>query len=86
MGERYNGKVLKVTENIVEAITELMMEGMFGVVDAVEEMVSKGVKKGATEAFRRGRREEGYAEFTAEKKGVVGVGETVGGVVVREAM
>jgi hypothetical protein len=51
------------------------------VVNAVEEMVSKGVEKGAAEAFRRGRREEGYTEFTAEEKGVVGVGETVGGVV-----
>ncbi len=55
-------------------------------VDAVEEVVSKGVKKGAAEAFRRGRREDGYTEFTAEEKGVVGVGETVGGVVAREAM
>jgi hypothetical protein len=53
------------------------------VVDAVEEVVSKGVEKGATEACRRGRREDGYTEFTAERKGVVGVGEMVGGVVSR---
>ncbi len=62
------------------------MEGEFGVVEAVEEVVSKGVEKGAAEAFRRGRREDGYTEFTVKEKEIVGVGETVGGMVSRETM
>ena len=55
-------------------------------INAVEEVVSEGVNEGAAEAFRRGRREEGYAEFTAEKEGVVGVGEAIGSMVAGETM
>jgi hypothetical protein len=84
--ESKRGKGGKMTENRVEAIAELIMEGKFGVVDAVEEVVARGIKKGAAKAFGRGRREDGYTEFAVKKKGVVGVGEAVGCMVSRETV
>ena len=45
--EGKRGKRGKVTEDRVEAITELIMEGKCGVGDAVAEVVTKGIKKGA---------------------------------------
>ncbi len=38
-----------MTNNRVEAIAELIVEGKFGVVNTVEEVITKGIKRSATE-------------------------------------
>ena len=62
------------------------MEGEFGVVDTVEEVVAKGIKLSAAKAYGRSRGKDGNAEFTTKKKGVVSIGEAIVGVVSRETV
>ena len=52
--EGKGGEGAEVAENGVEAITKLVMEGEFRVVNAVEEVVTEGIKAGAAETGRRG--------------------------------
>ena len=56
-----------MAEKGVEAITKLVMEGEFRVIDTVEEVVTKGIEAGAAETCRRGRRKERDTEFATEK-------------------
>jgi hypothetical protein len=51
-----------VTKNRVEAVAELIMESKFGMIDAVEEMVTKGIKQDECHRGNEGgkRRKGGY--------------------------
>ena len=75
-----------MAEDGVEAITELIVESKFGMINAVEEVITIGIYGGATKATGRGRREEGDAKFAAKKERIISVGKAVGSMVTREAM
>jgi hypothetical protein len=68
-GERRKGG--EMTEDGIEAVSEFVMKCDFGVTNAIEEMIAKGVKTSATEASRwMWGREKGNTEFTTEEESI----------------
>jgi hypothetical protein len=76
-----------MTEDRIEAVSEFVMKGDFRVTDAIEEMITKGVKAGAAWASRwKGERKKVNTEFTTEKERIVGIGEAIGRLMARETV